>query len=393
MNSTPAVTTSLASAEVSGNHLNSNALTQITTGQFCYLCGAPWKTCPCTPDDHGRRLQRLAAARAERKREEMATQAAAEAAAERQRRYRNISEQQLLAEKRELEETEANRLAGIKTYYDEMRKHLQSVHESQSKAVNTRHTSTLFTIERELRDAEYSQRKHEETHPSSHLPKHRDKIRHDYEREYVADFKRHNGEQSFWIEHFGGPGKDADHSQRVQRFREILDRQQKERETRAASFAKGMEVAEKHMRSDLYNDEFWTSYNKGLENVNRKVAQAIDKIDTVKQKFALEDKWVEFAATERLSLLEEDAVRFTKSGADAPGQPVGPSDSIKSDTAFLTRNEILALFTSASESGPRMRSSNTAQRAESSAMGASINQRSPRISAWEAENRGMLRNR
>ena len=282
--------------------------------QWCYTCGAAWKTCFCEPTDEARRQQRLADARAI----EAATQAAAEAAAERKRKDRHANEQQLLAEKRELEEAEAKRLAGIQSYYREMYRHLQSVQETQARAVAIRHAGSLFAIDRTLSDLRHQKRHHEQSHPSLE-PGHIKNIRDEYERELKRELEADHYTQKHWLESYGPYGKDPDPIVRNENFQRLLDEQRKTRDARAARFARDIEVAEKNLRN-ADNELYEIAYKKRLTRLHRDVARATQKLEDLRQEIAFEDKWVAFSTTELPSLLEEDRIHFTKSGAYAPGE-------------------------------------------------------------------------
>ncbi|KAL8946271.1 MAG: hypothetical protein Q9222_007310, partial [Ikaeria aurantiellina] len=129
--------------------------------EFCYTCGARWRTCACTEEDQARRarqirenLERLdAEARAEEAEiraaiaaVEAAERQAAEERAEEERRQ----EEERAEEARQLAEREAQRMEKITQHYAHLREILEQIRVHQTNALANRH-------ERELQDFETRQ--------------------------------------------------------------------------------------------------------------------------------------------------------------------------------------------------------------------------------------------
>ncbi|KAL9058485.1 MAG: hypothetical protein Q9206_001916 [Seirophora lacunosa] len=119
--------------------------------EFCYTCGARWKTCACTEADQGRRARTI---RANLEQQDAAVQAeaaeiraaiAAVAQAERQAAEARREEEQRQEELRALREAE--RVDRIGRHFDRLRESLMAVQIAQSDALAARHGRDVERME------------------------------------------------------------------------------------------------------------------------------------------------------------------------------------------------------------------------------------------------------
>ncbi|KAL8804855.1 MAG: hypothetical protein Q9182_002349 [Xanthomendoza sp. 2 TL-2023] len=139
---------------------NCRALVELNTGcrhitckcraEFCYTCGARWKTCACTEEDQARRAQQIREnlekleAEAQAEEEELRAAIAAVEEAERQaaeaRREEELREEEARAEEaRQITMREFKRVEHIVQHYDRLRDILEKVRMAQEEALRRRH--------------------------------------------------------------------------------------------------------------------------------------------------------------------------------------------------------------------------------------------------------------
>ncbi|PGH02382.1 hypothetical protein GX51_04690 [Blastomyces parvus] len=115
--------------------------------EFCYTCGARWRTCDCTEDDQRRRQNEIETRRRQRD-QQMETEAAeiAEAIAQIERMEREEAmererreEEQRRKEEEELRDKEVKRMFYIANIIGGLRTALSNVNESQQTLLNKRH--------------------------------------------------------------------------------------------------------------------------------------------------------------------------------------------------------------------------------------------------------------
>ena len=289
--------------------------------EFCYHCGVKWHNCSCSDQDMEQRLRQLADARADAikrreadREEEAATQAAIEAVAEQQRKE---EEQQLLKEKMIFEKMESERQKGIKAYYEDLRAHLQSIHEIQAKAVAERHNTTIAASECELADLNGRRYKFEKTTISKKGEAVKS-ILQEFEEQLVLDLLLHHPPIS---EQVRRSNKTIDAVNPLE-ILQTLDMQAPTRQDRKADIVQRIENVLNIKETNHGGD---TDYRKELQELDVTISATTKQIEGMKHSFELENKWVEFAARERLSLLHDDEARFIRSGADAPPLQLGPS--------------------------------------------------------------------
>ncbi|KAL8692630.1 MAG: hypothetical protein Q9218_002394, partial [Villophora microphyllina] len=164
---------------------NCRALVELNTGcrhitckcraEFCYTCGARWRTCACTEEDQARRAREIrrnlekleAEARAEEEEiraaiaavEEVERQAAEERAEEERKREEVRAE-----EARRLTEMEFRRVEGIVKHFKNLREILEQVRLYQESHLNQRHAREIEDLEKkedELASPETLARKHQ----------------------------------------------------------------------------------------------------------------------------------------------------------------------------------------------------------------------------------------
>ncbi|KAL8825288.1 MAG: hypothetical protein Q9170_007854, partial [Blastenia crenularia] len=162
----------LQQAELAGwqRCYNCRAMVELNTGcrhitckcraEFCYTCGARWRTCACTEEDQARRAHRirenLAKAEAEARAEEEEIRAAIAAVeeAERQAEVERREEEERQEEAREEEARqitlrEARRVGNINRHFDGLRVIFEQVREQQDGALAARHEMQMQEIEAE----------------------------------------------------------------------------------------------------------------------------------------------------------------------------------------------------------------------------------------------------
>ena len=143
---------------------NCRAMVELDTGcrhmickckaEFCYTCGAPWKTCPCTEADQARRQADLIAQReqveVERFAEEAEIRAAIEAVEASERAMeeeRRLEEERLAQEALLITTREFSRLEGITEYFEHLRDVLGKVRGQQRLAIEERHEQARTELE------------------------------------------------------------------------------------------------------------------------------------------------------------------------------------------------------------------------------------------------------
>ncbi|KAL8957110.1 MAG: hypothetical protein Q9193_005532, partial [Seirophora villosa] len=119
--------------------------------EFCYTCGAPWKTCACTEADQERRTRTIRAnleqqdAEVQVEAEEIRAAIAAVAQAERQAAEVRREEEQRQEELRA--RREAERVDRIRRHFDPLRESLMAVQIAQSDALAARHGRDVERME------------------------------------------------------------------------------------------------------------------------------------------------------------------------------------------------------------------------------------------------------
>ncbi|OJD28500.1 hypothetical protein ACJ73_00099 [Blastomyces percursus] len=144
---------------------NCHSLVELTSGcrhitckcgsEFCYTCGARWRTCECTEDDQRRRQGEIETRRLERDRQ-MQTEAAeiAEAIAQIERMEREEAEErerreeeQRRKEEEELRDKEVKRMLYIANRLEDLRTALSNVNESQQTLLIKRHEKAVHDLQ------------------------------------------------------------------------------------------------------------------------------------------------------------------------------------------------------------------------------------------------------
>ncbi|KAL8737419.1 MAG: hypothetical protein Q9181_001698 [Wetmoreana brouardii] len=108
--------------------------------QFCYTCGARWRTCACTEDDQARRARQI---RENLERLEAAERQAAEERAEEERRQ----EEERAEEARQIVMREFQRVENIVLHFNHLRDILENVRLHQESALTQRHKSQMENFE------------------------------------------------------------------------------------------------------------------------------------------------------------------------------------------------------------------------------------------------------
>ncbi|OJD15807.1 hypothetical protein AJ78_03987 [Emergomyces pasteurianus Ep9510] len=160
-----------ATLEEAENHgwrrcYNCHSMVELTAGcrhitckcgsEFCYTCGARWRTCNCTEDDQRRRQTEIETRRLERDRQvekEAAEIAEAIAQIERMEREEAMErerreEEQRLKEEEEVREKELKRMMYIADRLRSLRTALSNVNEFQQSQLNKRHENAAHNLQR-----------------------------------------------------------------------------------------------------------------------------------------------------------------------------------------------------------------------------------------------------
>ena len=144
---------------------NCRAMVELDTGcrhtickckaEFCYTCGAPWKTCFCTEADQARhqadlvtQRERVEAERFAEEAEVRAAIAAVEASERALEETRRIEEERLVEEAQLISTREVSRLEGITEYFKYLRDVLEQVRREQRLAIEERHEKARTELER-----------------------------------------------------------------------------------------------------------------------------------------------------------------------------------------------------------------------------------------------------
>ncbi|KAL8705245.1 MAG: hypothetical protein Q9201_001624 [Fulgogasparrea decipioides] len=148
---------------------NCRAMVELNTGcrhitckckaEFCYTCGARWRTCACTEEDQARRARQIrenlekleAEARAEEEeiRAAIATVEAAERqAAEERAEEERRQEEERAEEARQISMRELQRVQNIVQHTNHLRDILENIRLHQESALTQRHESQMETLEK-----------------------------------------------------------------------------------------------------------------------------------------------------------------------------------------------------------------------------------------------------
>ena len=126
--------------------------------EFCYTCGARWRTCRCTELDQLHRADQLQRQREAdearalaQQQEDVELQEALRQVAEAERvdaERRQAEEERQQAEEAEaIERVEAERVSTASAYFDELRRELARLHETQSSELAARHSRTTVDVD------------------------------------------------------------------------------------------------------------------------------------------------------------------------------------------------------------------------------------------------------
>ncbi|MCJ1243310.1 hypothetical protein MMC30_000507 [Trapelia coarctata] len=307
--------------------------------EFCYTCGAVWRTCRCTEDDQTRRRAELAARRVVAQQEEAEMQAAIEAvaqaerqereqaeaeearireAAERDERERIEREEARLAEEmRQFEEMEAARLEKIAAYFEELRVALAGLHKVQERAIFKRQMQQRTQTQQKL-EGVASAEDDLETEVGRYTLGNEEKWRTMMEKhaaQIIETAKRHRGDQDKYFLLFDVTlnEKPIDTVTQAHRLEELAKEQESERV--ALRGVHDRESSRLMVRLRNAHDERSREQREALQQEKQAATQAVSQLE--RHVFS-DGKWLERLKEERDSMLKEEERRLISSGAEPP---------------------------------------------------------------------------
>lgn len=325
------------------------ALVELTSGcrhitckcraEFCYTCGAKWRTCACTEADQARRegeiATRLARFEADQRAEEEEMRAAIAAVeeAERQlREEREAEEARIEAEAREMTQREFERLQNINDHFEYLRGVLDRIRLQQRQSIERRHDRDWDEIEL-MKDKLESPEAAAER--ERYVAAEREKIvattegtiktlQRRFATEMMETITRHRKDQDdLMAMTIDNPDQDAD-IMKADILQELMPVQELERSTlksqQAREIAKWKARGEQSIRAF---DSKMVSLKMRLEEAERINGRAKE----MKKRVFADTRWFEAVFLERTTMLGEDERKFILSGSDAPAWSKAERDS------------------------------------------------------------------
>lgn len=316
------------------------ALVELTSGcrhitckcraEFCYTCGAKWRTCACTEADQARRegeiAARLARFEADQRAEEEEIRAAIAAVeeAERQlRKEREAEESRLEAEARELTKREFERLQNINDHFEYLRGVLDRIRLHQRQAIERRH-------DREWDEIDTMKDKLESPAAAAERERYvalkREKIvtttestikalQRRFATEIMETITRHRKDQDdLMATVIDSPNQDAD-IVKADILQELMPAQELERSTLKSQQAR--ELAKWKIRGE----QSLRAFDSKMVSLKMRLEEA-EKINVrsteMKKRVFADSKWFEAVFLERAIMLGEDERKLILSGSEAP---------------------------------------------------------------------------
>ncbi|KAI4127902.1 MAG: hypothetical protein LQ338_002987 [Usnochroma carphineum] len=331
---------------------NCRALVELNTGcrhitckcraEFCYTCGARWRSCACTEDDQSRRAQQIrenlnkleAEARAEE--EEIRAAIAAVEEAERQAAEERAEEERRQEELR-VEETrlmtlrESERVEKINRHFKLLRGALESVRVAQSHALGQRHSEQTREVEAKATALETTAQKRDddmEAERARIIDSTNSKIqesRKKHAMELVQTRSRHRKDEDECVfriterESLQEEGQGAPDAATI--LETLFSAQELERSALRAMQAREIEKYGK--RGALYLRILDEQVQRGGEERRARYEggrrEIVEEVREMKRRQWAEWRWVDVLGWERTRMLGEDERRVVGSGGEVGG--------------------------------------------------------------------------
>lgn len=308
--------------------------------EFCYTCGARWRTCACTEADQARReaeiAERLARFNAEVQAEEAEVREAIAAveraerrvAAEREAEERENEEARQAEELEELTRMEYTRVEGINNYFELLRATLERVVRQQKQAIMTRHESEIPKLEKEEADLTNVNVSKERTRQitlerACIVADNEEKIvelRRQHRTDLMHTIKRHRDDQdAVFLQPIRGP---ETHRGFITEgvLETLLEAQETERKT--IQTQQEREIAKWRGRGLRALEEFdaiMREEQARFAKVHSARMEGIrDALTTARMGAEADWKWFDLLVQAREVMIDEDERRMVMSGSDAP---------------------------------------------------------------------------
>ncbi len=329
---------------------NCRAMVELNTGcrhitcncraEFCYTCGAVWRTCRCTEADQALRDRdirtRLAQFEADQLAEEEEMRAAMEAvetAARLLQEEREAEERRIEEEALELQRQEAERLQKIADWYEYLRRVLQRVRLQQTLAIEKRHDREWDAIDRMRVDLDSvvkaAEREAQVKLDRGKIIASTETVIKSLQRQHAASMMeiitRHRKDQDdLFASSVESENLDAEVRQ-AETLQELMLAQDLERTTLKSQQARDIQKWKQRGEASLQSfDSRAIALKTRLEE-----AVIINKREREVRLIIFADgKWSETLFEERLAMLAEDEQQLIRKGGEAPDAP-------KRDTVVL----------------------------------------------------------
>ncbi|KAL8792853.1 MAG: hypothetical protein Q9195_004583 [Heterodermia aff. obscurata] len=328
---------------------NCRAVVELNTGcrhitckcraEFCYTCGARWKTCMCTESDQRRRedeiRERLDRFEAEAKAEEAevrAAIAAVEAAERIVAEEREAEDERLAEESRQIAAREYERLEGITEFFEYLRQRLEKTRLQQEETIQKRHSEESAKVEeREAAQVSGKQvldkKEQEVTSERARLAIQTQEpikcARKKHASQLVSTVGRHRQDQDAYLL-MSNEAMEVDiNIDQTAILEQLLQAQDLERVTLRSQQTREIQKLQK--RGELVLQDFDQRAKAAREE--RVLAQVregeeVARMATAtKKRIEADWKWFEAIFLDRAMMLGEDERRMILSGADAPRAP------------------------------------------------------------------------
>ncbi|KAL8723768.1 MAG: hypothetical protein Q9225_000063 [Loekoesia sp. 1 TL-2023] len=333
---------------------NCRAMVELNTGcrhitckckaEFCYTCGARWRTCVCTEDDQARRAQQIrenlerleAEARAEEEEIRAAIAAVEEAerqAAEERREEERRQEEARAEEARQMAMRESERMEKITQHFNRLRDILDDVRTQQNRALSRRHESQMQEIDTketalEAPTAEPEDANIERARIASSTDSKIQELRKKHATELVQTRSRHRKDEDECLlrctEQDTNIYEDGEEQQKQQAadpatvLETLLSAQELERSTLRAMQAREIEKCKRrgalHLR--LFDESIACRAEEREREYQRRREELVEECRGLKRRQWAEWKWVEVVAGERERMLGEDERRMVLNGGE-----------------------------------------------------------------------------
>ena len=258
-----------------------------------------------------------------------------ELVAEAERRER---EEQLFEEKRQIELMEKSRLQRIHAHFEKVNADLDSLHKYQVEEIIARHLLAFVRLQTTLKGNQDGREElaNDLLNTRAEKEKALELVKEEQAREVKEIFARHCRDQAQLILNFEQLKSPLDDSAQAFRSQELLNEQQKERETAEQQYQRRIDK----LQARVETVKTLNFYRPRKEKLDREVTSILRGVGQLCDNIMADHRWIFLAATEHKALLDDIEQYAIDSGADR-GAPSSDDDNALSDAISHSKSSSL----------------------------------------------------